>query len=55
MRNDAMFGTLSDFEDLGFAEGHTDMYLFTENATYHYRIFSAYTARTYEFPLYHQF
>lgn len=50
MRNDAMFGTLSDFEDLEFAEGHTDMYLFTENATYHYRIFSAYTARTYEFP-----
>lgn len=50
MRNDAMFGTLSDFEDLEFAENHTDMYLFTEDATYHYRVFSAYTARTYEFP-----
>lgn len=50
MRNDAIFGTLSDFEDLEFAEEHTDMYIFTEEATYHYRIFSAYTARIYEFP-----
>ncbi len=50
MRNDAMFGTLANFEDLEFAEAHTDMYIYTPDATYHYEIFSAYTARTYEFP-----
>ena len=50
MRNDAMFGTLSNFADLEFAENHTDLYIYTPDATYHYKIFSAYTAKTYEFP-----
>ena len=50
MRTDAMFGTLSDFENPEFAGAHTDLYIYTPEATFYYKIFSAYTAKTDEFP-----
>ena len=42
MRNGSMFGSLKSFEEQAFFEAHRELYIYTPEADYRFKIFSAY-------------
>lgn len=54
MKNDAMFGTITNYEKQEYFNEHKNMYLFTENKNFKIEIFAGYTTSSendiYNFP-----
>lgn len=54
MKNDAMFGTITNYEKQEYFNEHKNMYLFTENKNFKIKIFAGYTTSSendiYNFP-----